>query len=42
MTIPSTIQDRVDAALPPSANPLVLIGQDGRPGGTALLEMPTR
>ena len=40
MTIPSTIQDRVDAALPPSANPLVLIGQDGRPGGTALLEMP--
>ena len=40
MTIPSTIQDRVDAALPPSTNPLVHIGQDGRPGGTALLEMP--
>ncbi len=40
MTTSSTIQDRVDAALPPSGNPLSLIDQDGHPSETALLEMP--
>ena len=40
MTTPSSIQDRVDAALPPSADPLALIDPDGHPSGTALLDMP--
>jgi 2-oxoisovalerate dehydrogenase E1 component alpha subunit len=40
VTTPSTIQDRVDAALPPSADPSGLIDQDGHPTGTALLNMP--
>ena len=40
MTTPSSIQDRVDAALPPSAEPLALIDQDGHPTGAAVLDMP--
>ena len=40
MTPPSSIQDRVDAALPPSADPLALIDPDGHPTGTAVLDMP--
>ena len=40
MNTPSTIQDRVDAALPPSADPLGLIDPDGQPSGTAILDMP--
>ncbi len=39
-TTPSSIQDRVDAALPPSADPLALIDPDGHPSGTAVLDMP--
>src|SRR5580658_9153716 len=37
---PSSIQDRVDAALPPSADPLALIDPEGHPTGTAVLDMP--
>jgi len=40
VTTPSSIQDRVDAALPPSTDPLALIDPDGHPSGTALLDMP--
>ena len=40
MTPPSSIQDRVDAALPPSADPLALIDPDGHPTRTAILDMP--
>ena len=40
MTPPSSIQDRVDAALPPSAEPLALIDPDGHPTRTAVLDMP--
>jgi pyruvate dehydrogenase E1 component alpha subunit len=40
VTTPSSIQDRVDAALPPSADPLALIDPDGRPTGTAALDLP--
>src|SRR5580693_6960633 len=40
VTPPSSIQDRVDAALPPSADPLALIDPDGHPTGTAVLDMP--
>ena len=40
MTISPTIQDRVDAALPPSADPLGLIDTGGHPRETPLLELP--
>src|SRR5580693_3525070 len=40
VTTPSSIQDRADAALPPSADPLALIDPDGHPTGTAVLDMP--
>src|SRR5580693_8381940 len=40
VTTPSSIQDRVDAALPPSADPLALIDPDGHPTGTAVLDLP--
>ena len=40
MTTSSSLQDRVDAALPPSGSPLGLIDQDGHPGGAAFLDMP--
>src|SRR5580700_2728524 len=40
VTPPSSIQDRVDAALPPSADPLALIDPEGHPTGTAVLDMP--
>jgi 2-oxoisovalerate dehydrogenase E1 component alpha subunit len=41
VTISPTIQDRVDAALPPSADPVGLIDQDGYPRETALLQLPS-
>ena len=40
VTPPSTIQDRVDAALPPSPDPLGLIDPDGHPISTADLDLP--
>jgi len=40
VSIPSTVQDRVDAALPPSADPLGLIDLDGQPVPAALLDLP--
>jgi 2-oxoisovalerate dehydrogenase E1 component alpha subunit len=40
VTTPPTTQDRVDAALPPSAEPLGLIDPDGHPVRTADLDLP--
>src|SRR5580693_3742361 len=40
VTISPTIQDRVDAALPPSADPLGLIDAGGHPRETPLLQLP--
>jgi pyruvate dehydrogenase E1 component alpha subunit len=41
VTTPSTIQDRVDAALPPGPDPVGLIGPDGHRGADAILDMPS-
>ena len=40
VTISPTIQDRIDAALPPSTDPLGLIDQDGHPRQTPILALP--
>ncbi len=40
VTTPSSIQDRVDAAMPPSADPLGLIDQRGHLGRTTPLDLP--
>ena len=40
VTTPQTIQDRADAALPPSGNPVALIDSGGHSTGTTLLDLP--